>query len=152
MPTTRYYTNHAKASCLKKGTTDSCGCQTPMKRSLNARKEFGEAAFQALYMQYKRNATYRNHEFSLDEETFRQITKMKCFYCGKGPSQISKSRFNNGDYVYNGIDRIDSSMGYIESNVVPCCGQCNYAKRDLNIEEFYQWITNLFYNMLLNKE
>ena len=38
--------------------------------------------------------------------------------------------------AYNGIDRKDNALGYVEGNVVSCCKFCQYAKRDLPYEEF----------------
>jgi len=37
---------------------------------------------------------------------------------------------------YSGLDRVDSSRGYVHGNVVPCCGECNYAKQDLSVDDF----------------
>jgi hypothetical protein len=34
------------------------------------------------------------------------------------------------DFRWNGIDRIDSSKGYVPGNVVPCCTVCNIMKLD----------------------
>lgn len=31
-------------------------------------------------------------------------------------------------YTYNGVDRLDSSMGYTPDNCVPCCWECNNMK------------------------
>jgi hypothetical protein len=35
-----------------------------------------------------------------------------------------------------GIDRMNSDLGYIEGNMVPCCGICNITKMDYSAEEF----------------
>lgn len=43
-------------------------------------------------------------------------------------------------FVRNGIDRVDSAQGYVLTNVVPCCKQCNRAKSDLSREEFLTWV------------
>lgn len=39
-----------------------------------------------------------------------------------------------------GLDRVDSSKGYEESNIVPCCKVCNRIKWTLSQEEFIQHI------------
>jgi hypothetical protein len=31
--------------------------------------------------------------------------------------------------LYNGIDRVDPEIGYIESNCVSCCTVCNLMKK-----------------------
>ena len=36
----------------------------------------------------------------------------------------------------NGLDRIDSSIGYIENNVYTCCGNCNYMKNNYSYKHF----------------
>jgi hypothetical protein len=50
------------------------------------------------------------------------------------------NRVVNGWFIYNGLDRIDSSLRHNKDNVVPCCSVCNTAKLDLTVEEFYNWI------------
>ena len=44
---------------------------------------------------------------------------------------------------YNGIDRVNPALGYVEDNVVTCCKICNIAKHDLRLEEFLAWIEKL---------
>ena len=36
----------------------------------------------------------------------------------------------------NGIDRINSSLGYVDGNVVPCCGTCNKMKMAMDESDF----------------
>ena len=36
----------------------------------------------------------------------------------------------------NGLDRVDSSIGYIESNLQTCCGNCNYMKNNYPLDVF----------------
>jgi len=54
----------------------------------------------------------------------------------------------NGDYVYSGIDRLDSSKGYEPGNVVPCCKQCNWAKNDIAYDKFLEWIERVHFNLI----
>ena len=78
------------------------------------------------YINYKKrhNLKFGNTEM-LSEESFKIMSNIECYYCGKlGPS---------------GIDRIDNNIGYIENNCVPCCKHCNYVKGDLSIENFNIW-------------
>lgn len=60
----------------------------------------------------------------------------KCTYCGK-ESGWPKSR--------NGIDRVNSLIGYTEENCVTCCKFCNRAKSNSNFDDFYEWV-NMIYN------
>lgn len=64
--------------------------------------------------------------------------------------KISSSHGTNGAYFYNGVDRINNSIGYVIENCVPCCRQCNRSKDILNQKEFYEWIMRLFNNLKNN--
>ena len=136
---------------LKNGNTTSCGCRMRERAIETNMIEYGKSAFNTLYARYISKAKERNILFELTKETFSEITKRSCFYCGKEPSQIVKNRANNGDYVYNGIDRIDSSKGYIMSNVVPCCGRCNEAKMSETQKDFIEWIKQVYTHLGLDK-
>lgn len=50
--------------------------------------------------------------------------------------------------LVNGIDRADSNRGYIKENCLPCCETCNKAKRDLAIDDFYNWLKRAYYHSL----
>lgn len=71
------------------------------------------------------------------------LTKMQCEYCGAEPSQIITGSRHRGNYIYNGIDRIDNKLGYIKGNVVPCCWQCNKSKADMSRDMFITWAKNV---------
>jgi hypothetical protein len=114
---------------LLKGSTKSCGCGI-------GKKSFGEATINRVYRNYKNNAKNRKIEFDIEKDFFINMTKQDCFYCGESPNNMAKSNCNNGDYIYNGIDRLDSSKGYIKTNVVTCCKQCNFSKNIMSKEEY----------------
>jgi len=62
----------------------------------------------------------------ISENEFIKLSSMNCQYCGApGP---------------NGIDRLDSSLGYIKCNCVPCCKHCNYVKGNLSMGDFKVWV------------
>jgi hypothetical protein len=115
---------------LKRGTTQSCGCFRIESHSLPG----DEGSFNTIYDVYCRNAKNRNHEFSLSKKDFREITNRRCHYCGEPPQPFySKNRKNDVEpFVCNGVDRINNSVGYIKENCVPCCGTCNFMKRDMS--------------------
>jgi hypothetical protein len=49
----------------------------------------------------------------------------------------------HADFRYNGIDRVDSSMGYVAGNVVPCCSTCNRMKLDHSYDDFIAHIKKI---------
>jgi hypothetical protein len=133
-------------SKLKNGRTKSCGCL----QFENRHRGYSEATFNAIYSQYKSNARKRNLDFELDKNYFKKITQQNCFYCGAEPNCIRKSTSGNGDYIYNGIDRLDSLRGYVIDNVVPCCPRCNEGKMDIPLNEFLDWIKRIYEYKFIN--
>lgn len=112
----------------------SCGCLQKLPR--------GEAAFNRIYKEVMRGAKDRNYRFDLNKEQVRNLVTQNCFYCGRVPAQ--RQRGHNGDFIYNGIDRVWNELGYVEDNVVSCCKICNWAKRTRSIDEFKAWATRLY--------
>ena len=119
-------------SDLARGRQKSCGCS---QHEIH-RKPFGQAAANRVLSQYKRNASKRQLTFSISDEDFLKLTKQSCFYCGKKPSSIYSEHNMFGDYVYNGVDRIDNTEGYDKPNVVSCCSVCNMMKKSMLQDEF----------------
>lgn len=118
-------------------STRSCGCLKRGKQSLPE----GEASFNDLLGTYKRSAKKRGYEWGLLDEQVKDLTKKPCHYCGVEPKQTWKpERHTHGAFVYNGLDRVDNSKGYIVENVVPCCEACNRAKLARSPEEYREWI------------
>ena len=104
---------------------------------------WGESMFNSLFYKYRLGAKKRGYDFEIEKEDFRILTKQKCYYCGSEPWQILKSSCNTGDYIYTGLDRVDNKKGYTLDNCVPCCKICNMAKKDMTIDEFYNWIDKI---------
>jgi len=117
------------------------------RSSITSKRNYGEATFNTVYRQYASGAKRKGNLFNLSKKEFIEITKRNCFYCDSRPSNVKKSNFNNGDFVYNGIDRIDNDKGYIITNVVPCCKICNYAKNTMTLKEFYDWLNKVYFNL-----
>jgi len=92
------------------------------------------------HVRYIKSAIKRGIEWRLSPEEFLQIVKKDCTYCGAEPRIYeSKPAYGRGRTVktlMNGIDRIDSSLGYVSGNVVPCCGTCNKMKMAMDREDF----------------
>jgi hypothetical protein len=82
-----------------------------------------------------RNIKFKQTDLSFDD--FIALSKSKCHYCG---GDFSNSY---GSFTYNGLDRVDSFIRYLKNNVVPCCKWCNFAKRNLTLTQFAEWINKL---------
>jgi len=139
---------------LKTKKATSCGCSTHDSskwesigpKNMPWQLPEGESAFNNLYHSYKVSAERRGYSFNLSQKQFRKLTKELCFYCGIEPHKIIKGQGKtSGDYIYNGIDRIDNNKGYTKNNVVSCCFNCNSAKRELSQEDFFILISNIYH-------
>ena len=121
----------------KKSRVTGCGCT-------GKRKPLGEAAKTEVYNLKKANARARGKEFTLTLDEFIAIASSPCRYCGLEWSSLGPKhpRFHGG-FPHNGIDRIDSTMGYVPGNCVPCCKTCNYAKSDMTVEQFRAWLRRI---------
>jgi hypothetical protein len=54
--------------------------------------------------------------------------------------------------MWNGLDRVDNTLGYTEANVVPCCQICNIAKQRMSVDEFVTWISKVHQHMVQSVE
>jgi hypothetical protein len=104
-----------------------------------------------------RGSEKRNHNFNLNFEDFIKIITQNCHYCGEPPSEptrkilISRGHVNEPPFNYNGIDRIDSKIGYNQDNCVPCCSSCNYMKHTATQDEFLNQIGKIYKHLNLSK-
>lgn len=79
------------------------------------------------------NARKRNREFNISKEFILNLLEKqenRCYYSGDELTVEPK--------LYNtlSIDRVDSSKGYTEDNVVLCCQKVNVVKNNLSDIEF----------------
>lgn len=73
-------------------------------------------------------------------EDFYALSQMACAYCGR--YQVNNSPAKDGSiFAYNGLDRIDTSVGHFKNNVVSCCYDCNKTKNDRSLTVLDQWLT-----------
>ena len=112
------------------GKKKSCGCigRTPQERLAKC--------VQTL----ERVAVREGREWTLTKELTTKLIQSDCHYCGlpaKDGTQLKGVR-------RNGIDRVDSSKGYLPDNVVPCCKDCNRAKLALTQEQFKDLISRIY--------
>ena len=80
--------------------------------------------------QIKHDAIKHGYEWDLTPLQVYLFFIAPCSYCGE-ESGWPKSR--------NGIDRVDTSIGYFVSNCVTACRCCNFAKGVKTHEEFMAW-------------
>ena len=134
------------------GHSKSCGCISKNNLSIRRKKEIEEkglaTAKYRLYQLYKRLAKKRDYEFLLTSEQFENITTQSCIYCGIAPKSIFYNRNKTETCIYNGVDRINNKEGYTINNSVPCCTDCNWAKKEKSFSEFKAWIKRVYLHLI----
>lgn len=128
---------HASLTRTKSNTTN-CGCKKVERAKTLNRLDLGQAAKNVRIKTYKSRAKKMNLPFILTDIEFFNLTQQACHYCGVEPhrSSITSGSHFYGDFIYNGIDRIDSNLGYTLDNSVSCCWMCNMGKVDSNYNDF----------------
>lgn len=133
------------SSNLTTGQTISCGCRRGKVRGEQLRLEYGLASKRRLFKDYKDSAMRREYCFELTFDQFIEITSSNCMYCGRSPSNDGRRyKRQYGIYIYNGVDRIDNTKGYLVVNCVPCCTICNRSKGAMNYDDFINWIKDIY--------
>lgn len=108
-----------------------------------------------LFRTSRDGAEKRNHDFKLTFEEFDNLVQQDCYYCGEHPrpasQELLQKRGNTKQptFYYNGIDRINSNIGYEIGNCVPCCPKCNYMKNTLPQNEFFKQIIKIYNHLEL---
>jgi len=125
----------AKGARLAFGNKKSCGCKNGLSPDRTMRNE--------LFKSYTNSAAKRGLSWELSDAEFDRLTKEDCSYCGIPPASVWKRAKRRGAYEYNGLDRVDSRLGYTSSNVVTACRDCNYAKNNDTDSEFQAWVSRL---------
>jgi hypothetical protein len=98
-----------------------------------------QALIKGLHDHYKRSASKSDREWSISKAQFKTLILSNCHYCGIEPRQ----KRHNNKILYNGIDRLDNTKGYIEGNCVACCGTCNWMKGKLSVGDFLSKINRI---------
>jgi hypothetical protein len=130
-----------KKKHLLGGNTKSCGCLRSGNTIFINRDEPRISTALAVYRQ-----SYKDGDLSFDD--FLLLSQQSCNYCGDPPTNtynIFKNKkkktifaIENGNFTYNGLDRINSSIPHNLNNSVPCCKWCNYAKRERSVQDFVE--------------
>jgi hypothetical protein len=123
----------AKSGDVVSGHTKSCGCILRETIAEIGRKKRIHTPIMSTVTTIWRHQRYNDGDITA--ENFYKLSQQNCYYCGSVPSNKATSK-NGTPFIYNGLDRVDSSKTHMLNNVVTCCKQCNYAKLDYTQEEF----------------
>lgn len=102
-----------------------------------------------VFRRIKWDAKKAGRSFNLSFDWFIEQCHLPCHYCNrKDINSVTVSSKIPGEVLlanfrYNGLDRVDNSVGYEETNCVPCCVVCNRAKNSMPYNEFIEYIRGL---------
>ncbi len=117
--------------------SNSCGC---------IRKAYlgeGESARRVIWRSYVAAAENRGLEWSLSVEQFNSLILGVCTYCGESATRRKPSPTLRSTVLANGIDRMDSELGYTAENCVSCCCDCDRMKMNRSLGEFLSRIEKI---------
>jgi hypothetical protein len=98
-------------------------------------ENWSEASPKNLFQSYKKSAKKRGLSFKLTFSEFLSFGGKDCNYCGEEFDRIR-------------LDRIDNSIGYIITNVTPCCFMCNKIKGSQRQDAFMNKIEKIYLHRL----
>jgi hypothetical protein len=140
---------YVNTSVLRAGLTKSCGC---LKHKTKGAKSAQQLLLNVIHT-YVTGAFRRNLEWLIAEERALELLLSNCHYCGVPPAkEYTKATSNTGKVYYNGIDRVDNALGYTEENTVACCNMCNLAKKNLTVEEFLSWVSQVYQHSVVQEK
>jgi hypothetical protein len=87
-----------------------------------ARQTCSVCSPEQVFRQYQYKAEQRHLTFRLTLGEFTKLIEQSCHYCG--------------EFEIMGVDRVDNRVGYLVSNSVPCCFECNFMKRTMDKHKF----------------
>jgi hypothetical protein len=97
----------------------------------------------AVLRSYRQGAAKRGLDWGVDYTLGVSLITAECHFCGTPPQNLKKKASGKSRellFWYNGIDRVDNSIGYVPGNIVTCCRICNRAKSDLLVTDFTLWL------------
>lgn len=133
---------HVGYSNLTSGSTKSCGCYKMESIRSRNKKDSKEVIINGVWHYYRRNAKMRGIKWELTRESFDRLILQPCYLCGIRAGTTTDN--NHGSKLeHNGVDRVISSVGYTETNCLPCCKRCNQGKNNQSVEEFAAWVARV---------
>jgi hypothetical protein len=89
-----------------------------------------------LWIVHLRGCARREIPCEITISEYAELTAGRCCYCNAAPFNMTKQRGKAANILYNGIDRVDNTLGYTRENLVTCCKLCNAMKSALGREAF----------------
>lgn len=136
------YCNHIKYNFKTKFKCTDCYIKLNKETKIKSRNKL---FVKALLNTCNNSDNRKNREFNIDEDYVNNIITTqnnKCIYCNQYLSNNMEILLPNRI----SIDRINSNIGHIKSNIVISCYFCNMAKNNLENKDLY-----LFLDLLSNK-
>ncbi len=135
------------------GKTKSCGCLA-LEHASALGKASGDVnrVFEPHISSARR--VWKSTYSEIDFDTFYAMSQCTCVYCGRLPFRVmneacwrkhaSDKAKQEGDFIYNGLDRIDSNKSHTIDNLVTSCWDCNHMKGTRTHAEFLAHIKRIY--------
>lgn len=115
---------------LKKDRQCCINCANDLQSELAQNKYSELRKYRKIRNNYKNNAKIRDLDFKINLNDVIKLIDSNCYYCNDENSK--------------GIDRINNNLGYLKTNIVPCCRKCNFMKSIYTTDEFLQHIEKIY--------
>lgn len=133
-----------------RGLVKSCGCYKSIWKKAFLAPSIDLVKHQ-IHGSYRKAASNRGYVFKLTIEDVWSTIQQDCYYCGSPPLRVVHPQNRKNENFYcNGIDRVDNKEGYLHTNIVPCCAQCNICKSNYSKDDFLSWVSRV-HNHQYNK-
>ena len=123
----RSYPRHLCKSCWTRYTLEVRSTESQKKRNdreqkkHKERRKLGINTARYVFQDSKNSDRKRGLENDLNKSFVAAMLDKPCAYCGDTSIRMT-------------LDRIDNTRGHVQSNVVPSCIRCNYARRTMPYE------------------
>lgn len=116
--------------------SSSCGCYKGDEIRSRMGKPIQDLAANAVYHNCLKRSELKHWKIDLDVDFIKGLIFESCFYCKRTAEEAGLEWRRTGDLKRSvrklGLDRVDNAVGYMKTNVVPCCYDCNMIKLDHN--------------------